>query len=165
VKLALEIFDEKNIPALENFASQSGANVTGLAKFIKIIGSLWKILNVKSIDKGRRKRNSLSDPIIAVDCDQVKYLKNIHKWLEDWGALNQKARQGRLSDETMFALKHTVATHVELVVYLFNDLNLSFILLGKFQTDSLEYRFCLYRRLSGTNYHVSVQELKESEKN
>jgi hypothetical protein len=53
--LALEIFDEKNIPALENFASQSGANdVTGLAKFIKIIGSQWKFLNVKSIDKGRR---------------------------------------------------------------------------------------------------------------
>jgi hypothetical protein len=164
VKLALKIFDEKNIPALQNFGSQSHADVTGTVKFINIIGSLWKIFNVKSIDKGRRKRDSLLDPIKAVDCEQVKFLKNIQKWLEDWGALNQKARQGRLSDETMFALKHTVVTLVELIVYLFNDLHLSFILLGKFQTDSLEYRFCLYRRLSGTNYHVSVQELKESEK-
>jgi hypothetical protein len=96
-------------------------------------------LNVKSIDKGHHNWNSLSDLIVAVDCDQVKYLKNLHKWLEDWGALNQKAQQGRLSNETMFALKHTVATHGELVVYLFNDFNLSFISLGNFQTDSLEY--------------------------
>jgi hypothetical protein len=64
----------------------------------------------------------------------------------------------------MFALKQTIVTLVELSVYLLNDLNLSFILLGKFQTDCLECRFGLYRRLSGTNYHVSVQELNESEK-
>jgi hypothetical protein len=156
---------KKNIPALQNFGSQSHADVTRTVKFIQIIGSLWKICNVKSIEKGRRKRDTMLDPIKAVDCEQVKFLKNIQKWLEGWGALNQKARQGRLSDETMFALKHTVVTLVELRgVYLLNDLHLSFILPGTFQTGCLEYRFGLYRRLSGTNYHMSVQELKESEK-
>jgi hypothetical protein len=164
VKLALKIFDEKNIPALENFGSQSDADVKGTVRFIQIIGSLWKIFNVKAMDKGRHKRDSFSNPIKAVDCEQIKFLKNIQKWLEDWEALNQKSRQGRLSDETMFALKHTAVTLVELVVYLFNDLHLSSILFGKFETESLEYRFCLYRRLSGTNYHVSVRELRESEK-
>jgi hypothetical protein len=138
--------------------------VTGTVKFIQIIGNLWKIFNVKSTDKGCRNCDSLSDPIKAVDFEQVKSLKDIQKWQEDWGALNQKARHGHLYDETMFTLKHSVVTLVELIVYLFNDLHLSFILLGKFQTDFLEYRFCLYRRPSGTNYHVSVQELKESEK-
>lgn len=42
VKLALEIFDEENIPALENFGSQSDANVAGTVKFVQKIGSLWK---------------------------------------------------------------------------------------------------------------------------
>jgi hypothetical protein len=65
--------------------------LTGTVKFIKIIGSLRKIFNVKSIDKGRRKRDSLLDPVKALDCEQVKFLKNVQKWLEDWGALNQKA--------------------------------------------------------------------------
>jgi len=35
---------------------------------------------------------------------------------------------------------------------------------GKFQTDCLEFRFAQYRRLAGTNYHVSVREIMESEK-
>jgi len=38
------------------------------------------------------------------------------------------------------------------------------VLTGKFQTDCLEFRFSQYRQLSGANYHVSVQEIKESEK-
>jgi hypothetical protein len=79
---------------------------------------------------------------------------------EDWGALNQKERRGRLSDETMFTLKHTVVTLAELIVYLLNDLHLSFTLFRKFQTDSLEYRLCFHRRLSGTNYHCLCNSSK-----
>jgi len=37
-------------------------------------------------------------------------------------------------------------------------------LAGKFQTDNLEFRFSQYRQLSGANFHVRVQENKESEK-
>src|SRR5688572_15486080 len=39
-----------------------------------------------------------------------------------------------------------------------------YVLTGKFQTDCLEFRFSQYRQLSGANFHVSVQEIKESEK-
>ena len=39
-----------------------------------------------------------------------------------------------------------------------------YILAGKFQTDCLEAMFGMYCRLSGANCHVSVQEIKESEK-
>jgi hypothetical protein len=64
----------------------------------------------------------------------------------------------------MFALKHTVKTFVVLIKYLLNDLHLSYVLTGKFQTDCLEARFGMYRRMSGTNYHVFVSQLYESEK-
>ena len=133
-------------------------------KFLEIIVKFWKIVNVKSLGKGHRKRDALCEPVRSIDCENMVYLSNAHKWLVKWESLNQKARQGRLSDETRFALRHTVETLHEVVVYLFTDLKLSYVLLGKFQTDCLEFRFSLYRRLSGTNYHISVLELRESEK-
>ena len=62
------------------------------------------------------------------------------------------------------ALKHTVKCYTELVPYLLNKLGLKFALPGRFQTDDLEGRFGKHRRFAGTNYHISVREIKESEK-
>ena len=41
---------------------------------------------------------------------------------------------------------------------------MSYVLLGKFQTDNLESRFENYRQLSGSNYLVSMKEVLQSEK-
>jgi len=125
---------------------------------------LWKILNVKSTDKGRRKRDSDMDPIRGVDDQNVVFLGEVYNWLVQWERMQQKVRQGRLSNETLFALKHTIFTFIELIKHLFEELNVHYVLTGKFQTDYLEFRFSQYRQLSGANYHVSVQEIKESEK-
>ena len=35
---------------------------------------------------------------------------------------------------------------------------------GKVQTDELEYRFSLYRRMGGTQYHISMRQILEIEK-
>jgi len=75
-----------------------------------------------------------------------------------------KNRAGVLTRETMSALRHTLQTMIKLCPYLMEQLQLKYVLTGKFQTDSLEYRFAQYRRLAGTNYHVSVREIMESEK-
>ncbi|KAH7977923.1 hypothetical protein HPB49_003950 [Dermacentor silvarum] len=40
---------------------------------------------------------------------------------------------------------------------------MQYVLLGKFQTDSLEDRFGRYRQLSGANYNVSIRQIDESE--
>jgi len=164
VKLVLKIFDEKTIIALDTFGNNSNTDMSGTSKFMKIILRLWKILNVKSTGKGRRKRDTDMDPIRHADDSNVVFLREVYSWLVQWEALQQKVRQGRLSNETLFALKHTVATFVELIKYLFDELHVSYVLTGKFQTDCLEFRFSQYRQLSGANYHVSVQEIKESEK-
>ena len=164
VKLVLKIFDEKTIAGLNHFGSSNSSDVSGTVKFISIILRMWKILNVKSTDKGHHKRDDNLNPIRSVDDDSVKFLRDVCRWLDSWNALNLKARQGRLSDETFFALKHTVNTFLCLFEYLFNELKLTYVLTGKFQTDCLEFRFSQYRQLSGANFHVSVQEIKESEK-
>ena len=62
--------------------------------------------------------------------------------------MQQKVRQGRLSNETLFALKHTVFTFIQLITYLFEKLNVKYVLTGKFQTDCLEFRFSQCRELS-----------------
>jgi hypothetical protein len=164
VKLALKVFDEKTVAALNQYGTNTGLDVSGTSTFIGIISRLWKIMNVKSTDKGRHKRDSDLDPIRSVNDEHVVFLRDVHNWIMKWERLNQKAREGRLTNETMFALKHTVGAFVELVTYLFVERNVFYVLIGKFQTDCLEFRFSQYRRLSGTNYNVSVQELKESEK-
>jgi len=119
---------------------------------------------VKSTDKGRRKRDVDMNPIRGVSDQNVVFLGEVYNWLVKWEEMQQKVRQGRLSNETLFALKHTVSTFTELIKYLFEELNVKYVLTGKFQTDCLEFRFSQYRQLSGANYHVSVQEIKESVK-
>jgi len=37
-----------------------------------------------------------------------------------WEGMQQKVRQGRLSNETLFGLKHTVLTFTKLIKYLFD---------------------------------------------
>ena len=85
----------------------------------------------------------------------------MHQWLVKWDDLNlnQTIRHGRLSNETIFALKHTVATFTELIKFLFVEIR---VLTGEFQTDS--YMQLQYRQLSDANLTLMcVQELKESE--
>ena len=164
VKFVLKVLDEKTLAGLQLYGAQNNIDVAGTIKFLQTILRLWKVLNVKSTDKGRRKRDSDCDHIRNIDSTNVEFLQEVHQWLVKWNNLNQKVRHGRLSSETMFALKHTVATFTELIKFLFNEIRVSYVLTGKFQTDCLEFRFSQYRQLSGANYNVSVQELKESEK-
>ena len=75
-----------------------------------------------------------------------------------------KALQG-LSQESHFALRQTLITMRLLVIHLLAVDKFNYVLLGKFQIDNLEFRFSQYRQLSGGNYHVTVREIVESERN
>jgi len=165
VPLMLRIFNDKVVTGLEYFADSCACPndfVLDAKQFVQIFVGLWKMLNVKQPMKGRNLRDSFCDPIRTVD--QLGYLEHVYQWLCQWEATDAPDRNGMLTKETSTALCHTVRTLTLLVEYLFEHLNYRYVLLGKFQTDALEYRFSQYRRLSGTNYHVSVSEIMESEK-
>ncbi|XP_077486819.1 uncharacterized protein LOC144098174 [Amblyomma americanum] len=68
-----------------------------------------------------------------------------------------------LTTDTHAALRLTTYSLIEICRYCFDELHLEYVLLGKFQTDSLEERFGRYRRLCGTKYHVSIQQIYEAE--
>ncbi|CAH2000204.1 unnamed protein product [Acanthoscelides obtectus] len=53
---------------------------------------------------------------------------------------------------------------IKIVDYSFEHFPVEYVLCGKFQTDNLEKRFGRYRYLSGCNYHISINEILESEK-
>ena len=100
VKLVLKIFDEKTVAAVNHYGLQNHVDVSGTSTFFTIILRLWNVLNVKSTDKGRRKRDNDLNPIRSIFEDNVQYLRNVHQWLMAWEGLKQKVRQGHLSNET-----------------------------------------------------------------
>jgi len=164
VNLALKIFDEKNVAALTEFGKRFVCDISGTQNFILTIVQLWKILNVKHPLKGRHLNDELCEPIRSLHDGKLNWLSMFHDWLCAWEQLRLQPRHGCLSKETMCALKHTVLCAKLLAEYLLRELHCHYVLLGKFQTDNLEFRFGQYRQMSGANYNVSVNQVMESEK-
>ncbi|KAH8022589.1 hypothetical protein HPB51_000889 [Rhipicephalus microplus] len=54
--------------------------------------------------------------------------------------------------------EQTTRAFIGICAYCFEELKMSFVLLGKFQTDLLDERFGCYRRLAGSQYHLSVRQ-------
>lgn len=136
VKLALKIFNLSTVAAL-NTASFLHAQET--SKYIDTILTWWNVINVKTPKKGERLRDELQGPITSSSCPQLEFLSRIVHWLDHWASL--KHDNGRLTRETHSALSHTTRALHELAVYCLEELGFSYVLLGKFQTDSLEDRF------------------------
>nr|CAH7731460.1 unnamed protein product [Callosobruchus chinensis] len=164
VNLCLKIFNPFVIEALLNF----GTNIehsTETASFINIILTWWKIVNVKTPFKGQRLLDNLQSPINSTpansDDPKLLFLSKMINWLDKW---KSDDFPNKLSSQTHTALLHTLHGMLEIVKYCFEELNLNYVLLGKFQTDPLENRFGKYRQLAGGQYHISIRQLYESEK-
>lgn len=163
VKLVLKVFSSFVVEALKIRGNELSLNyAAGTAQFIDLILKWWRIVNVKSPSKGRRLRDPLQDPVKSLSDKQIEFLNNFVDWLDTWRDIRMDT--GALTTETHAALRLTCYSLVELCRYCLEELNFNYVLLGKFQTDSLEERFGQYRRLSGTNYHISIQQVFESEK-
>ena len=59
---------------------------------------------------------------------------------------------------------HTSEALLKISDYCLNELGAKYVLLGKFQTDSLEARFGQYRQLAEGKYDVSLRQVFECEK-
>jgi hypothetical protein len=81
VQLALKIFDEKTAVALIEYGNQNKICTSDAHVFICLVIKLWRILNIKSVDKGVRKRDSDSEPIRSDDDDRLVFLNDFYIWL------------------------------------------------------------------------------------
>jgi len=168
VLLCCKLFDEKNIAALRHTIEGHSVESCGTANFLEIILKWWKIVNVKYNFKWLKFNDPYFKSVTSIKDDSCMFLQQFCKWLIAWNNIvvqgeEPNSRRGKLSNQTQEALLHTVTTLLEIIKYLTNDLKLSYILLGKFQTDNLEARFGQYRQMSGACYHVSVKQILESE--
>lgn len=163
VKLALNVFNESTMQALLQFGSNIDYSKS-TADFIRIVLTWWKIINVKTPLKGQRLRDIFQEPIVKGHLEddlKIKFLRNLLNWLDMW---KSSSALNKLTTQTHTAWSHTVYGILQIISYCFNELNLNYILLGKFQTDPLEERFGKYRQLAGGQYHISLRQLYESEK-
>ncbi|CAH1993827.1 unnamed protein product [Acanthoscelides obtectus] len=156
VVLANNVFHESTIAALKTCSSYSST-----ANFLQIVHDWWSIINVKNTLKGTHKRDDHSCPIIPFHDENFKFLKKFLNWLD---ACHQNIQNVGLSTDTYNALKHSTSVMIKLVDYSFEHFPVEYVLCGKFQTDNLEKRFGRYRYLSGCNYHISFNQILESEK-
>ena len=166
VSLAVRLFDEKNIVALQTFFKDQC--LVGSAEFIKTILSWWKIVNVGTPETGHRLRDPFREPIRSAGDENVTFLKKFSEFLLSWQCLTVETsakHTGKLTQDTFLSLKHTTETIISLIDYVFQTFkDCKYLLLRKFQTDPLEARFGRYRQMSGSCYHVSVSQVLESEK-
>ena len=108
VKLALKIFDDKNVSALSEFGKRYQADVSGTQNFLVTILQFWKLMNVKNPLKGRHLNDSFCEPIRSLNDEKLHWLSQFYEWLCAWEQLQLQPRHGCLSKETFFALKQTV---------------------------------------------------------
>lgn len=161
MKLVLKVFNTFTIAALNSAQAAGLQHAKSTADFISTVVMWWRIVNVKTPDKGRRLRDDFQEPIKAVCCPQVEFLNKIVSWLDYWKSL--KHDTGHFTHETHNALRHTSLALVQVTSYCLKELGFKYVLLGKFQSDCLEDRFGRYRQLSGAQYHISIRQMYEAE--
>lgn len=165
VKLALKVFDERNIVALKCVAEQHPTlfpKVEDTCTFLNIFIRWWKIVNVRSAREGKRFNDTDREPVRNENTCQLEFLKGMSLWLKNWRLTVPNSDS--LSAQTFQAIISTNDAFVEMIPYMFSHYKLEYLLLGKFQTDDLEGRFGCYRQMSGSNYYISYIQLLESER-
>lgn len=175
VNHALNLFHESNLVALQIHSVKFGKDFIKTKSFISHILTWWNVVNCKHPLKGKHLRNTACDPITSKNHQNLFFLQNFLTWLRNWQKLSELSKQekksislpekgGMLSKETFFSLIHTTEAMIALSNYMFDTLQCKYVLLGKFQTDSLEARFGQYRQMSGGNYCIALRQILESEK-
>ena len=163
VKLVLQIFNDFVSQALNEIGERFGIpHSIDTAAFIKIITTWWDIVNVKTPHKNIRRSNVFQQPLTTIDTEPKLFLREFSCWLSKWAQMKQTC--GKLTKETHTAIVHTSEALLKISDYCLNELGAKYVLLGKFQTDSLEARFGQYRQLAGGKYDVSLRQVFECEK-
>jgi hypothetical protein len=154
VMLAERLFHESTIAGLR-FYSQGHPKWISTADFLEIIHTWWSIMNVRTPSIGHKRRDDWKKPIDSAECQQVTFMKKFTNFMQEWQTTGEKKE--KISRETLLCAVQTSSAIPSLVSYLLNKEELTFLLLGKLNSDAIERRFGHYRQLAGANYFHSVR--------
>ena len=157
VPLALKVFDETTISALNVLIAESD----GTQNFLKLFGKFWKIFNISDPKKGYFKNDPESMPFKSLDDERLLFLIELANWLDCW---KSHPSPGKLSSETFHSVSFSCRSLVELVKYLLGQLDFKYVLTAKLQTDCLESMFGIYRQMNGSSMLLSWFQILSAEK-
>ena len=124
------------------------------------ISDLIKILNVRTASVGIRRHDVMKLPISSSSDDKLDKLLTYADFFKLW----RESRKSGLTNETSTAIENLCRNMQSLIVHLLDDLGFQFVLTGQITSDCLESRFGRYRKMSGSNYYISVKQLIENER-
>ena len=148
VSLALQVFNEKTVAALEIQGSME------TARFIQLVLRMWKILNIKSPDKWYMPYDEDRKPFKNIDDQRLAFIKSMATMFKsmDTYSASTKTREMGLTTDTSNALYITLNGIINLIPILLTKMR--YILTAEFQSDRIEGEFGIYRQLSGGNFHI-----------
>jgi hypothetical protein len=152
VSLINAAFNDKTVAALQ----LSGADET--FKFVQMLTTLWKILNVKHPFAHIRLNDTHRQPIKSCEDDNLQYMEKMLNLFHDMPGGRGLTRKATLTTETRKTLIQTLSGLIYLSKRLLDN-GWDFIMLGSFQTDNLEGEFGVYRQKAGGCYYISVDQV------
>lgn len=156
VSLALKVFNNKTIAALEQFG---GDHAKGTVIVLKTVLSWWKIVNVKSVTEATRFNDSLRQAVTSLHCEALQTLRQFSEQCHLLNCRNGSQRDKCLTIDTNFALWRSSMGLAALASELIQNHRFNYVLLGTLQSDRLEGEFGCYRSMNGSNYFMTVKDV------
>ena len=121
VSLATRVVSERTRNAMQYYIEKEDgfAHWEGTLNFLHVIAKWWDILNVKTPNKGKRKRHPDSERITKQNLDEITtYFSNIFKGIDEW----QSSGKPGLTDQPFRTFRQTSSTMPLLAKYLLEKL-------------------------------------------
>ena len=85
VGLSARVFGESTRNALTYYVKNGHPEWSGTLNFLNVIGKWWNLLNIKSLSKGKRKRDINMETIDATNIERfLAFMDMFATWLDDW---------------------------------------------------------------------------------
>lgn len=138
------------------------------AAFLQLVRKWFTICNVKNNYHHCQSNDPNKKPITNNNQESLVFLEQFADWLRIWQDRRDKKKRTMLkgqfmSTETAKALRHTSLGIVQLARHLLTTYkNISYVLLGKVQSDTIEGRFGYLRKLAEETHSPALDSsLKE----
>ncbi|KAG0709956.1 hypothetical protein GWK47_023779 [Chionoecetes opilio] len=169
VQLVAAATHESTTTALVYYADKcSRPTFKETAAFLCLLRKWFNTCNVKSRGLYNWHNEPTRKPVTNTDQESLVFLEQFAEWMHAWQERrdNNKRTKGLfMSAETAKAFRHTSLGLVGLARHIlttYNDI-ISYILLGKVQSDKIEGRFGYLRKLAGGKPQPSTRQFFEGE--
>jgi hypothetical protein len=168
VDLAAQVLSLSVAKAMEFYTITTGNTETqATQQFVRFMDCFFDCFNVRNLKEGKNTRKATRDPYRTKNDWRFTWLKEVFlEYLKDWeeevkskegyNAL-QKAKM-MISQETLYGIRMTVTSFLEVGPLLLADKNMKFILTERFTQDSLESFFGDQRSRGHRNTNPTIQQ-------